>query len=74
MELPFTIAQFYGVFRDYNTAVWPAQCFLVVLALGAVASVLRPQPWSDVAVSTIPNEVWRCARPDPSIYVSVLTV
>ncbi len=28
MELPFTIEQFYGVFRDCNTAMWSAQWFL----------------------------------------------
>lgn len=58
MELPFTIEQFYGVFRDYNTAVWPVQWFLVSMALAAVASVLRPRPWSDVAGSAILGVLW----------------
>jgi hypothetical protein len=50
MALPFTVEQFYGVFRDYNAAVWPAQWFLVALALVAVGAVLRPQPWSGAVV------------------------
>jgi hypothetical protein len=53
MALPFTVEQFLGVFRDYNIGVWPAQWFLVAMALMAVAAVLRPRPWSGVAVSAI---------------------
>ena len=41
MALPLTVEQFYGVFRDYHMAVWPAQWFLV----GAQAAfVLGVQP------------------------------
>jgi Family of unknown function (DUF6064) len=58
MALPFTVEQFYDVFRDYNSAVWPVQWILVALALVAVAAVLRPQPWSDVAVSAILAALW----------------
>ena len=58
MALPFTVEQFYGVFRDYNTAVWPAQWILVALALVAVGAVLRPQPWSGVAVPAILGVLW----------------
>ena len=36
MVLPFTIEQLDGVFSDDNSAVWPAQYFLVALALAAV--------------------------------------
>lgn len=58
MEIPFTIDQFHGVFRDYNTAVWPAQWFLVALAVVAVVAVLRPRPWSGVAVAAILGFLW----------------
>jgi hypothetical protein len=58
MALPFTAEQFYGVFHDYNTAVWPAQCFLVALAIAALAAVLRPRPWSGVAVSAALGALW----------------
>jgi len=58
MALPFTVEQFYGVFRDYNAAIWPAQWFLVALALVAVGAVLRPQPWSGVVVSSILGVLW----------------
>ena len=42
VALPFMVEQFYGVFRDYNMAVGPAQWFLVALAIAAlVAAVPR---------------------------------
>ncbi len=58
MELPFTIEEFYGVFRDYNMAVWPVQWLLVAMALAAVVAALRPGPWSGVAVSAILGGLW----------------
>jgi hypothetical protein len=58
MALPFTAEQFYGVFRDYNTVVWPAQWFLVALAAAVVVAVLRPWPWSAVAVSAVLGALW----------------
>ena len=58
MALPFTVEEFYGVFRDYNTAVWPAQWFLVALAIAALAAVLSPRPWSGVAVSAFLGVLW----------------
>jgi hypothetical protein len=58
MALPFTVEQFYGVFRDYNTAVWPAQWFLVALAIAALVAVLWPRPWSGVAVSAVLGFLW----------------
>ena len=51
MGIPFTIEQFYGVFRAYNIAVWPAQWFLVLLGLATVVLALAPRRGSGVAVS-----------------------
>jgi len=58
MAIPFTIEQFFGVFRDYNTAVWPVQWILAALGLAAVVAVLRPQPWTGVAVSAGLGFLW----------------
>jgi hypothetical protein len=41
MELPFTAEQFLGIFRRYNTAVWPAQIALLVAALATAFAALR---------------------------------
>ncbi len=58
MQLPFTVEQFYGVFREYNTTLWPAQVFLVALALAAIALVVVPGRWSGVGVSAILAFLW----------------
>lgn len=41
MDLPFTKEQFFGVFAVYNTAVWPAQLLLNLLAIGLMTLILR---------------------------------
>ena len=49
MELPFTQAEFFRVFAEYNEAVWPAQPALTGLALLAlVAAVLDDRRWDRV--------------------------
>lgn len=58
MRIPFTIEQFFGVFAEYNSAIWPAQVFLIALALGAIALVLVPRRWSGVGVSAILAALW----------------
>ena len=48
--MPFTVEQFFEVFRRYNDAVWPAQVVAVVdafIAAGAVRHhVWAPRPWT----------------------------
>lgn len=58
MQLPFTIDQFFGVFRDYNAAVWPAQAFLLGLAVAAVVLVAVRRQWSGAAISAILAFLW----------------
>jgi len=56
--LPFTSDQFFGVFRAYNEAVWPAQFFLVALAFAALAIIAFPRRWSGWGVSAILAVLW----------------
>lgn len=58
MQLPFTAVQFFDVFRQYNETVWPAQIFLLALAIAAVAFVLFPRRWSGVGISAILSFLW----------------
>ena len=58
MQLPFTAEQFYGVFRDYNTTLWPVQMLLLALAGMAVVLVMWPRAWSGVGVSAILALLW----------------
>ena len=58
MTLPFTIEQFYSVFSDYNTSIWPAQVLLVALALAAVALASIPHHGSGAGISAILAFLW----------------
>lgn len=58
MELPFAAEAFYGVFRDYNEAVWPMQMLLNAGALAALVLVVRRRSWSDVGVVLILAFLW----------------
>jgi hypothetical protein len=41
MGIPFTVEQFFEVFKTYNTAIWPAQVFAYVLGLAALGVGVR---------------------------------
>ena len=58
MQLPFTVEQFYGVFRQYHEALWPAPVLLNGLALAAVGLVLVPFRYSGAWVSAILAALW----------------
>jgi hypothetical protein len=58
MHLPFTVEQFFAVFQQYNTAVWPAQLFLLSLGVIAASLVIWPRPKSGVFVSAILAALW----------------
>jgi Family of unknown function (DUF6064) len=58
MQMPFSAEQFFGVFRLYNSSVWPAQVLLLALAVLAVLCVALRRPWSSGAVSGILASFW----------------
>jgi len=58
MKLPFTVEQFYAIFRTYNEAVWPAQVVLLGLAILAVGCVVRRRFWSGRVVSAVLALLW----------------
>ncbi|MFM9883806.1 MAG: DUF6064 family protein [Burkholderiales bacterium] len=59
MTLPFTVEQFFAVFRTYNDAVWPMQGVLHGLGLGAVALAFFPRtPAADRVVVGILVALW----------------
>lgn len=48
--MPFTVDQFFGVFRDYNTVIYPAQVVLFGLACFAVYfAALSGRPYDRLA-------------------------
>lgn len=56
--LPFTIEQFFGVFRAYNQTVWPVQWLLAALALFALYLAARPNKWSSQAIAAVLGILW----------------
>jgi hypothetical protein len=58
MRLPFTVEQFFDVFRRYNEAVWPAQWVLLALAGGAVVLSFRDRPADRRVVSALLAALW----------------
>jgi len=56
--LPFSPAQFFDVFRQYNQSVWPAQWLLNALAVLAIILAARGSPRSSRWVSLILAALW----------------
>lgn len=56
--LPFTREQFFGVFADYNTAVWPVQVVAYVFGIAVVAALLRPTPRGHRLVASALTAMW----------------
>ena len=58
MTLPFTAAQFFDVFAEYNRAVWPMQVVLLLLAVAALVTALRPDQRSGRVGAGILSILW----------------
>ncbi len=53
MRPPYSSEQFFGPFAAYNQGIWPMQVVAYLLALVALAFVLRPGRYSDRAVGAV---------------------
>lgn len=58
MVPPFSAEQFFQVFARYNTAVWPAQIILVMLAVLSLFLAFRSEPWAGKAIVSILAALW----------------
>lgn len=58
MQLPFTQAQFFGVFAAYNNLFWPAQLLFNLAAVLAVLSVLGWPRGARIIVPALLAVVW----------------
>jgi Family of unknown function (DUF6064) len=56
--LPFTREQFFGVFADYNDAVWPAQLVAYLLGLAMLVALRRPSLQSDRVIGAGLGLMW----------------
>lgn len=58
MDLPFTADAFLDLFREYNTAIWPAPVIAYLLGFTAVALALRKRPASGRTILAILALFW----------------
>lgn len=58
MELPFTAAEFFGVFARYNTAIWPLHVVGYGLALITVGLAAYPTRWGDRVIAGVLAAYW----------------
>jgi hypothetical protein len=54
----FTMEQFFNVFTQYNTAVWPAQVFFYLLALAALFLAVKQPKYSNRIISAVLAFFW----------------
>ncbi len=58
MNIPFTVEQFFDVFKAYNEAIWPVQIAAYVLGVIALALAIRQHRWSGQVISGILAVFW----------------
>jgi hypothetical protein len=58
MNIPFTVEQFFGVFRTYNIAIWPAQIVAYLLGIIALILAIRQNKLSGQVISGILALFW----------------
>ena len=56
--MPFSIEQFFDVFRQYNETVWPAQLLLYAPVIAILASTWKPQRTSGRIVAASLAVLW----------------
>lgn len=56
--LPFSQAQFFGVFTEYNTAIWPLQPVAAILGVSLVLMLRHGPRWRHRAVAAILAGLW----------------
>jgi hypothetical protein len=58
MKTPFTSEQFFDVFINYNTSVWPVQILLNLLALFVIFIAVRKFSFTDSFISWVLALLW----------------
>jgi hypothetical protein len=58
MKTPFTVEQFFDVFKNYNEAVFPIQAVFYLLSLFVVYLTIKPKSGSEKIVSGVLALLW----------------
>jgi hypothetical protein len=58
MKPPFTVEQFFEVFKNYNETVFPMQIIFYLISAVVIYLVIKPNPISDKIISIILSFFW----------------
>lgn len=58
MEIPFSTEEFLEIFKKYNTAIWPGQVFLYLLAFTAIVFIFKKTHFSSRIITIILSFLW----------------
>ncbi len=58
MRLPFTLEQFLAIFEKYNTAIWPIQAMLTLIAFYAVYTILTKKSTANRITVNVLGFLW----------------
>jgi hypothetical protein len=58
MKIPFTPEQFFNLFREYNTTVFPMQVILNILALTVIYFAIKKKKFTDQFISYTLGFLW----------------
>ena len=58
MNIPFTVEQFFAVFKNYNEAIWPAQIIAYILGIAVLVLAIRKVNLSDRIIGAILAIFW----------------
>lgn len=58
MSLPFTVQQFFNVFKSYNLAIWPSQLLAYILAFLAIFLLVKKSPISNKIIFLLLAVLW----------------
>jgi hypothetical protein len=58
LGIPFTTEQFFGVFEQYNQAIFPMQFVLILVAIVSIALAANSKPSANKTISVLLGFVW----------------
>lgn len=58
LGIPFTPEQFFGIFEQYNQAIFPMQFVLILVAIASIALAAKPKPSANKIISVLLGLLW----------------
>lgn len=58
MRIPFTVEQFFSIFKVYNEAIWPAQIVAYLMGLALIVALFKQTKWSGRFITGVLTLFW----------------